>query len=314
MDEFVNDKIKYTKSRNRIIKAIGIAVAVLALVIIVCSMIVNIPVGYIGVETRLNKVTGRIYTEGVSLKAPFVTEVTRFNIRIRDMDEIQTQAELSGQEIVYLTVQTKFKLDSGKVIDVYREAGVNYIDYLAPRNEIIDVIKAVIARHSIDEFASSRDMIGTEVLDKLNERFNQKGIIFTSFSIPNYNFDTAMEQAISEMNTAAQTRKTQAIQIDTEKARAEADREIARTNAQKEAEIRKIEAEAEAQAVKIKAEGEAEAIRIRAEAEAAANAALAASITPELIEYNEVERWNGSKATVITSGSVITDINQETAQ
>ena len=60
-----------------------------------------------------------------------------------------------------------------------------------------------------------------------------------------------------------------------------------------------------------RAEAEAEAIRIKAEAEAEANGKISASVTDELIRYNEVEKWNGSKATVITSGSVITDTNKD---
>lgn len=101
-------------------------------------------------------------------------------------------------------------------------------------------------------------------------------------------------------NAATQEQKTQAIKIQTEKDRAAADKEIAITNAEKEAQV----------AIK-RAEAEAEAIRIKAEAEAEANGKISASVTDELIRYNEVEKWNGSKATVITSGSVITDTNKD---
>ena len=283
-------------------KLIPAIAAVFFVIFLVAGTMVSIPIGSIGIEVRMNQATGKIYQEGTHFfaKPPLFTSIIKMNTRIQDMDTIETQAELSKQELVYITVQTKFKMDPAKAIDIYREAGVKYIDYLAPRNEIIDVIKSCIAKHTVTEMSASRDVISAEILDRLNAKYNEKGIIFTSFSISNYNFDSALEAAINEMNIASQTQRTQAVTIQNEKERAQADKELAKINAEKAAEVQKVNAEAEAAVVKMKAEAEAEAIRIKAQAEAEANAAIAASITPELNAYKEIERWNGSKATIVT--------------
>lgn len=65
----------------------------------------------------------------------------------------------------------------------------------------------------------------------------------------------------------------------------------------------KARAEGEAEAAKIKAQGEAEAIKARAEAEAEANRKISESITPELIDYNRIESWDGKLPSVMTGGN-----------
>lgn len=54
------------------------------------------------------------------------------------------------------------------------------------------------------------------------------------------------------------------------------------------------EAEAEAMKLIAQAHGEAEQVRLRSEAEAEANRIVSESLTPELIQYRALERWDGS--------------------
>ena len=62
-------------------------------------------------------------------------------------------------------------------------------------------------------------------------------------------------------------------------------------------------ATATAQIEREKARGEADAVLIAAEAKAKANNLLQASITPELIEYTKVQRWDGVLPS--TTGGVV---------
>lgn len=155
----------------------------------------------------------------------------------------------------------------------------------------------------IDQFFANRQR-RTKVEYNLNAVF--RALVFARLIFPGskkysfenfYNFDQALEDAIAQKNVATQKQKTQAIEIQTEKERAAADKEIAILNAERDAAVKLKEAEANA-----------EAIRVKADAEAEANKKIAQSVTPELVEYPEIEKWNGSKATVITGGSVITDV------
>lgn len=301
---FINRSRRYTEENegNYVTKETGLKKILIIPILIALMLFIRfgvftrIPEGYVGIVIKMEQATGEVRGAGWTAKIPFITKIVKMETRVQDLEEVTTQGELAGKETVALTLQMKYHLDASKAIDVYRQAGLHYQDKLIPQAEILDVVKSTVAKYNIDEFASKRTVIGTDALDALNDRFNERGIYFTSFAISNYNFDESMEAAISSMNAATQQQKTQTIQIQTEKERAAADKEIAITNAEKEAQV----------AIK-KAEAEAEAVRIKAEAEAEANGKISASITDELIRYNEVEKWNGSKATVITNGTVITE-------
>lgn len=67
---------------------------------------------------------------------------------------------------------------------------------------------------------------------------------------------------------------------------------------QKQTEV--LQAEADARKAVAEAEGEAKSQLVRAEAEAEANRKVAASITPQLVEWRKLDKWNGVLPTVTT--------------
>ena len=72
-----------------------------------------------------------------------------------------------------------------------------------------------------------------------------------------------------------------------------------------------IAAEAEANVKKIEADAAAYAVTVQAQAEADANAKIAASLTPELIDYNEIEQWDGKLPEIYGADSVIPVLGDE---
>lgn len=80
------------------------------------------------------------------------------------------------------------------------------------------------------------------------------------------------------------------------------------------AEQEKEKASIQAEQAKIDAEGKAEAIKIKAEAEAEANRKIAESLTPELIEKQKIDKWNGEVPKIQGSNtSTIVDTRDMTA-
>jgi regulator of protease activity HflC (stomatin/prohibitin superfamily) len=76
---------------------------------------------------------------------------------------------------------------------------------------------------------------------------------------------------------------------------------------QTENELRQTEAQAKK--VEAQATGEANAILTKAKAQAEANRILAASITPSLIDYEKVKKWNGQNSQVVGSnGGVLLNL------
>jgi regulator of protease activity HflC (stomatin/prohibitin superfamily) len=85
---------------------------------------------------------------------------------------------------------------------------------------------------------------------------------------------------------------------------AKADYESAKLDAMTK--LTKVEAEAKAKLIAAKASAEAKLINARAEAEA--NKTLNASITPEILEYFKIERWNGKLPTVTGNSSTLINL------
>lgn len=70
------------------------------------------------------------------------------------------------------------------------------------------------------------------------------------------------------------------------------------------------QSEAEARKSVAKAEGEARSTRLRADAEAYSNQKLASSLSPVLVEYLRVQKWNGVMPTVTGTGSTLFQVGK----
>lgn len=254
--------------------------------IVTAASLRHVPVGEVGVEVSLSRVTGKTYDSGWHFVAPFKTKVVKMSVQNQISELTQTQAELSGKEVIYLDLKLTYSLDSSKAPEVYKTAGESYVTTLMPNEEVFDIIKAVFAKYSIDDFAPKRSEILYEAKEALAERFAERGIIIQSLSLSNYNFSDELEGAITEMNQAAQELKTQEYKNQQSIAAAEAEAKVKKTNA----------------------EAEAEAILIKARAEAEANALVSESLTPELVQKMLADKWDGKQPYVVSEGGQILNL------
>ena len=116
--------------------------------------------------------------------------------------------------------------------------------------------------------------------------------IYDEFNITNFSFSNVFDDAIEQKLVAEQNKLKAATENEQRVAAAKADAEEA-----------KARADGEAEAAKIKAQGEAEAIKTKDDADAYANKTINESITPSLIDYNKVDKWNGQGPTYVGDGS-----------
>lgn len=275
----MNEKIS---RKLKVVIAIVLSIVIIVAVALFASLR-HVPVGKVGVEVSLSHVTGKTYSSGWHFVAPFKTKVAKMSIQKEILELPQTQAELSGKEVVYMNMKLTYSLDPNKAPEVYQTAGASYLNTLMPNEEIFDIIKATVAKYSIDDFAPKRSEIMFEAKEALTKRFAERGIIIHSLALSNYNFTSELEAAIDAMNQAAQALKTQEYKNKQSIAEAEAKAKVKKTNAQ----------------------AEAEAILIKAKAEAEANALISASLTPELVQKILAEKWDGKQPYVVSEGGQI---------
>lgn len=144
------------------------------------------------------------------------------------------------------------------------------------QNSIIAYIKEVTPQFTVMEIYSTKR---SEVSDRITEYLNGKlteeyGINVSSALIIDVQLDDTLKQKVQAKEQAKQ---------DAEKA------ELDKQTAAAQAEVAKVNAEAAAEVKKINAQAAAEEVKIAAQAQAEANAVLAASLTPELIQMKEAE-------------------------
>ena len=279
-------------------RIIATAIAGVAAILLIGGSIARVPIGSIGVKTNMAQVTGRTYSSGWYFKIPFAEHMIDMSIQQQTVEYPTIQGELSGKELINMTLKMTYSLNGDKAAYVYENYGENYIATLMPQEEVFDVVKGIVATYDIEDVRTNRAAIMQQAADGLRERFGSRGITITSLSLANYDFGE-LEAAIDAEVKAKQERKTVAEQNQLAIEKAENEKKVAEIEAEKAAEVKRTQAQADADAAKIKAQGEADAIKIKGEAEAEANKKLADSLTSELIKAKEIEQWNGSKATVI---------------
>jgi len=283
-------------------RIVGTVIAGVAAFLLLTGSITRVPVGSVGVQTNMAKATGNTYSSGWYFKIPFAEHMIDMSIQQQSIEYPSIQGELSGKELINMTLKLTYSLNGDKAASVYENYGENYITTLMPQEEVFDVVKGIVATYDIEDIRTNRAAIMQQAADGLRERFGSRGITITSLALANYDFGD-LEASIDAEVKAKQERKTVAEQNELAIEVAENAKKVAEIEAEKAAEVKRTQAQADADAAKIKAEGEANAIKIRGEAEAEANEKLAASLTPELIKAKEIEQWNGSKATVILGES-----------
>jgi regulator of protease activity HflC (stomatin/prohibitin superfamily) len=130
-----------------------------------------------------------------------------------------------------------------------------------------DFVKEVVPTYPIGEILPKREEIRHTAMKKLGDNLSRYHIIVDDIYFADIRFSSEYEKAIEAKQVAQQ-------QVETQK-QVLAQREI------------------EAQQKVATAKGESESILLVAQGQAKANEILSRSITPILVSYKSIEKWNG---------------------
>lgn len=283
--------------KRTLIKIGVIALAALILVGAVCLFVppfVTVPAGHTGIVVTFGKVADYTLEPGFHVKNPLANVVLMDNRTQKA--RVETLAFSSDIQQVSLTCTVNFTIDSSKAQDLYKKVGVSYYNtVMEPR--IQECTKTVFARYSAENLMEVRNTISVQIKDLLEPEMKAYGINVDSVSVEDVDFSDAFTEAVEAKQVAEQnklrTETEQATQVSISKA--DAERRIIAANA--EADERAILAQADADVAKI----QADAAKYAGEKEAEMNAKIAASLTPELLEYFKLQNWNGALPTIYGS-------------
>lgn len=294
------------------IGAIIAGIIIIFLLILGFSCAERVPAGYVGVVYDMSGgIEDNTLSQGWHLVAP-TKNVTLYSIGIEQSyltkkktgdstDDDSFEVPSKDGKGLKVDITFTYRYDADKVPNTFtRFKGRSGKEILTTfiKPNIISWTKEVTAKYYVTELlADKRAEINTELSDYLKKKFDSYGIIIESASIIDISADESTQQAIQKKISAQQDYETAQVEKKTAEVNAEKDKSVAEINAEK---------------AKAEAQGKADAIKIEADAQAAANKEIAKSLTPELIEHEKYQKWDGKLPTVQGSSTPIITMSEGT--
>ena len=166
-----------------------------------------------------------------------------------------------------MTGMMNFHIDPSFVNELYQKVGLDFAQKVIDP-AFNDFVKEVVPTYPIGEILPKREEIRHTAMKKLGDNLSRYHIIVDDIYFADIRFSAEYEKAIEAKQVAQQ-------QVETQK-QILAQREI------------------EAQQKVATAKGESQSILLVAQGQAQANDVLSRSITPILVSYKSIEKWNGA--------------------
>src|SRR5262249_48556198 len=248
-------------------------------------------------------VTAGALEPGWAFINPFTQAIQQYPITIQTYSMVQkaTEGQTTGDDSIKVQSNEGQQLNLDVVIQyqvIKEEAGQLYQDWggadittvqdQAVRQYTRSQVPVVASKYSWEEITSSkRAQVVDEIGQVLTAEFARRHLRLISFGVREVHLPDSLQKALDAKIQAQQAAEQQKYQLD--QAKVKADQDVAQATGQ-------------ANALKAQAEGEAQATLTRAKAQAEANRELAQSLTPELIRYQQLQRWDG-KLPIFSGGN-----------
>ena len=270
--------------------AIGIAVA-LALATLANSLAI-VPTGYTGVRSVCGQIREQPAPQGWLWKIPFAEQIHLVNNRQQTKSYGgQTWGESSDKIQVYAE-GVNVTLQIAPERSVWLCANVSGgVDNLVTAVDVASAVKSAMVQFSAEE-VTVRSNIEPLVQQMLNnilaDKYGKDTVSILAVRIEQMDFEQAYNDAITAKALAAKKQEQQAIENETNVAKAEAEKQVTITNAQASAEARLIQVQTEAEA----------------------NRLINESTTDVVLQNKFYNVWNGQLPQVMGEGTVITNVAQ----
>jgi regulator of protease activity HflC (stomatin/prohibitin superfamily) len=294
--------------QSRAVARIGtlVVIAVIALVLLGLTLSAwrSIQPGYVGIvfDKANHNVTASALEPGWAFINPFTQSIQQYPITIQTYSMVQKAAEgqVSGDDSIKVQSNEGQQINLDVVIQyqvIREESGLLYQDWGGADITLVEdrvvrqytrsQVPVVASKYGWEEITSSkRGVINDEISKALDAEFAKRHMRLISFAVREVHLPQSLQTALDQKIQAQQQAEQQKYQLAQAKVKAEQD---------------VAEATGQANALKAQAEGEAQATLTRAKAQSEANKLLSQSLTPALIRYQQLQRWDG-KLPVFSGG------------
>ncbi len=236
----------------------------LAMVVLALGSYHIVPPGHRGILVTLGKVDPIEKKEGVTFKLPFVSQVINFPIMQLKADG-RTDTFSSDLQTMVISYTVLYRVPEGKVVTLFQQyRGEPYATLIEPR--VQEGIKQVTALFRAEDLVKNRDKMKQGVVQEVSSAVGDV-LQIVDIAITNIDLSDQLEQAIEQKVVREQEALAKQYELDKER---------------KQAEITFVRAEAEAKSVKIKGE--------------------ALKLSPEVIEFEIAQRWDGKTPLSVSVG------------
>jgi len=259
-------------------KIAAVVITFIVIIVVMFESVVIVEAGHRGVVLYLGAVENRVLPEGVHFVIPFAEQVIQMEVRTQKFQAEASAASNDLQE-VQTVIALNYMIDPTEANRVYQLLGVNYADRVISPT-IQEAVKASVAKFNAEELVTKRETAKGVIAQAIRNTLTSNNIIVENVFITDFKFSESFAAQIEQKVVAFQ-------KFLTEQNNLRAVRVIANQNV--------VQAEAAARANIAKASGEAQAIEL-------ITGQLRSS--PEYLQWQAINKWNGQLPYASASGAV----------
>ncbi len=296
-------------SSKKILKIVGIIVLVWILIFFIKGIFVVVESWFVGVKYRFWKIDYNELTPWLHIVNPVLDKVKLVNVRVKVIN-YKWQIDISDNYKEWIINKPAITVLDKRWLPISVELTVLYQlkqteaaetvekywflwDEKLVNPTVREVVRDIMWWYEAENVPEKRQEIADKIKSSLQEKFKDSVVNLVDVQLRNIELPSRVKEKILQVQIAKQEAEKQKYELE---------------KAKIEAETKKVRAEAEAKARIERAKWEAEAIKLKAEAQAEANRKLSNSITPNLIKYKFIEKWNGRLPKIIWGNGQILNI------
>ena len=266
--------VKKSDLKNADLAMFQLIAAVMIVTALVCCCFTIVNAGERGVLMQFGQVQSQILDEGIHPIIPIAQTVKKLSVRVQKQ-EISAEASSKDLQEVFTDVALNWHIIPAQANVIFQEIG----DKLAIIDRIInpaveEVLKAAMAEYTAEEIITKRGNVKNQVDTLLTSRLSDYHIAVDDISLVHVHFSQRFSDAVEAKQIAEQDAKR--------------------------ADFVALKAIKEAEAKVNLARGEGEAQRI-----------LRETLSPELLQKQAIDKWNGNLPLVVGEGTTkVLDINR----
>jgi regulator of protease activity HflC (stomatin/prohibitin superfamily) len=235
--------------------------------IVMCNPFVMVGPGERGIKIKLGEVQPEVYGEGLHTIFPFIQTFKTMDIKTQKCT-VKTSVYTKDIQQAGISYAIIYNVQPNNVNRLFQEVGLDYANkIIVPVVE--GTIKDIIGKWNAQDLIANREKSTEEILIKLQMQLSGKYVDVTDFQRTDIKYSNSFEKAIEEKVTAEQ----EALK----------------------AKNKTVQIEEEAKQKVIAAEAEAKSMEIRAQA---------LSQNKSLVQYEAVQKWDGTLSRCIFVNSV----------